>query len=219
MSRATDSFEEASRAALDDLEEEQRLANHSDRLDSLLRRAGRPRHTRMDGLGDRERSPEVAAWDTLLSSITPDPQAPSAGSSFASSAAAAASSGPASVGTSMTSHEAVSVHGPGDSAYDVCEASDAHSGDEDEDEDADMLELRELDRPLRNSSRSISNALLAEQVARYNHSTDTERNPWEGEGINGLQQIIAGLSERDDVPDSWWEMAGVSRNPRRDPST
>lgn len=40
----------------------------------------------VDGLGDRDRSPtpeQDAAWNTLQSTLTPDPQPPSAGSSFA----------------------------------------------------------------------------------------------------------------------------------------
>ncbi|OIW23704.1 hypothetical protein CONLIGDRAFT_140707 [Coniochaeta ligniaria NRRL 30616] len=49
---------------------------------------------RLDGLGDRDRSlsPEGDnAWDTLLTTLTPDPQPPSVGSSFASVASAVAS--------------------------------------------------------------------------------------------------------------------------------
>ncbi|KAL6905117.1 hypothetical protein GGI43DRAFT_398912 [Trichoderma evansii] len=47
------------------------------------------RHTRppVDGLGDRDRSLSPEGWDTLRSTLTPDPQPPSAGSSFASAAA------------------------------------------------------------------------------------------------------------------------------------
>lgn len=174
--------------------------------------------TGFDGLGDRERSlsPEVAAWDTLLSSIAPDPQAPSAGSSFASSAAAAASSGPVSAGTSMTSHDAVSANDSGDANYDICEASDPPTGDEDDDEDS---ELRGVNHTARRLNRTYADAMLVDEVARYTRrSAEADRNPWdgEGEGIHGLQQIIAGLSERDDVPDEWWASAGVSRNMRRD---
>lgn len=40
-----------------------------------------------DGLGDRERSISAEPWETLLSTLTPDPQPPSAGSSFASNIA------------------------------------------------------------------------------------------------------------------------------------
>ncbi len=38
----------------------------------------------VDGLGDRERSLSPEGWDTLLTTLTPDPQPPSANSSFAS---------------------------------------------------------------------------------------------------------------------------------------
>ena len=41
----------------------------------------------VDGLGDRERSISAEPWETLLSTLTPDPQPPSAGSSFASNIA------------------------------------------------------------------------------------------------------------------------------------
>ncbi|KAG5917147.1 hypothetical protein E4U53_004232 [Claviceps sorghi] len=41
----------------------------------------------VDGLGDRDRSLSPEVWDTLLSTLTPDPQPPSAGSSFVSVAA------------------------------------------------------------------------------------------------------------------------------------
>ncbi|KAI9706257.1 MAG: hypothetical protein M1820_004832 [Bogoriella megaspora] len=46
----------------------------------------------INGLGDRDRSPTPSddeAWDTMVSTITPDPVVPSAGSSFASAAASA----------------------------------------------------------------------------------------------------------------------------------
>ncbi|CRK25168.1 hypothetical protein BN1723_013526 [Verticillium longisporum] len=41
----------------------------------------------VDGLGDRTRSMSPEVWDTLLTTLTPDPQPPSAGSSFASASA------------------------------------------------------------------------------------------------------------------------------------
>ncbi|KAI9883942.1 MAG: hypothetical protein M1823_004286 [Watsoniomyces obsoletus] len=61
----------------------------------------------MDGLGDRQRSlsPSLeSAWDTLLTTITPDQQLPSVGSSFTSAASAASLplSHPTTAATSMT---------------------------------------------------------------------------------------------------------------------
>ncbi|KAF3808798.1 hypothetical protein GCG54_00010989 [Colletotrichum gloeosporioides] len=56
-----------------------------------------------DGLGDRNRSlspDEDGVWDTLLTTLTPDPQPPSAGSSFASASASASASQSQSAGAS-----------------------------------------------------------------------------------------------------------------------
>jgi hypothetical protein len=214
LHRVRETFEAADRDAL-----VERVAALNRATDSFEARR-RARQERLDGLGDRDRSlsPEGATWDTLLSSITPDPQPPSAASSFASSAAAAASSsgsGPASASTSMTSLDAVSST---DSAHpnptEYCEVSDSASATEDEDEEeADIYELREFTRPNRNPllGRSYANAVLVDRAARYN-STDTEH--WEG-----MHHIISRLTERDDIPESWWASAGLSRNLRREPST
>lgn len=66
---------------------------HGDLFDEANARDRRP----YDGLGDRERSwsPEADHWETLLTTITPDPSIPSAESSFD----AAAPSGPAAAGS------------------------------------------------------------------------------------------------------------------------
>ncbi|MBE3043443.1 hypothetical protein IMZ48_12905 [Candidatus Bathyarchaeota archaeon] len=52
-----------------------------------------------DGLGDRERSlsPDTNGWDTLLTTLAPDPQPPSAGSSFASATASTAATSQSTV--------------------------------------------------------------------------------------------------------------------------
>lgn len=60
----------------------------------LLRNLSNRRHLSgrrangVDGLGDRDRSLSPEVWDTLLTTLTPDPQPPSVGSSFASGTAA-----------------------------------------------------------------------------------------------------------------------------------
>lgn len=58
----------------------------------------------LDGLGDRNRSLSPEVWDTLLTTLTPDPQPPSIGSSFASTSA------PASGATSQNQSAAASSH-------------------------------------------------------------------------------------------------------------
>lgn len=50
------------------------------------------RGTGIDGLGDRERSMSPEGWDTLLTTLAPDPQPPSANTSFASGTQSASQS-------------------------------------------------------------------------------------------------------------------------------
>jgi hypothetical protein len=62
--------------------------------------------TAIDGLGDRNRSvsPEgYDVWETLLTTVTPDPQPPSIGSSFTSASASMVASQSAATGSSATS--------------------------------------------------------------------------------------------------------------------
>lgn len=84
-----------------DWEEQQRLL----RIHAL----NRPRE--VGGLGDRDRSLSPEVWDTLLTTLTPDPQPPSAGSSFASTAASqnAGASSSTSLTTPDTANEAYLV--------------------------------------------------------------------------------------------------------------
>ncbi|KFA52147.1 hypothetical protein S40293_00550 [Stachybotrys chartarum IBT 40293] len=56
---------------------------------------------RDDGLGDRRRSLSPEVWDTLLSTLTPDPQPPSASSSFVSQVASQ-NAGPSSTSSAPT---------------------------------------------------------------------------------------------------------------------
>lgn len=162
----------------------------------------------LDGLGDRDRSlsPEGgAAWDTLLTSITPDPQPPSAGSSFASapSAIAAASStesGPSSASTSMTSvglsQETPVLHD--------CDMSDSGStGDEDE----DMYALQEFGRIGSRRWRSYADVV----TARAERALAAEEPD-----LDSMHMIISRLVNSDEIPDEFWVSAGLSRNLRRE---
>ncbi|KAI0012619.1 hypothetical protein F4779DRAFT_15736 [Xylariaceae sp. FL0662B] len=92
----------------------------------------------VDGLGDRDRSlsPEGdGVWDTLQSTLTPDPQPPSVGSSFASTTASAATSQSTAASSSNTP-----ITSPDDEAeplhYSVHEnLSSNDEGDDDADEE------------------------------------------------------------------------------------
>lgn len=77
---------------------------------SSLRESWSPATTTLDGLGDRERSisPVDDHWDTMLTSVAPDPLAPTAESSFASAAASASFSNPSSRAGSSNSNSASS---------------------------------------------------------------------------------------------------------------
>ncbi|KAL7810288.1 hypothetical protein V8C44DRAFT_332843 [Trichoderma aethiopicum] len=86
----------------------------------------RPDSNSFDGLGDRDRSLSPEGWDTLLSTLTPDPQPPSATSSFASAAASQ------SAGSSNVPPPAPGVH---DEAADgACESGHEMSDDDDDDD-------------------------------------------------------------------------------------
>ena len=172
------------------------------------------RQTRMDGLGDRDRSlsPEGgAAWDTLLTSITPDPQPPSAGSSFASSSAAAAAASSSSnsapawggaAGTTMTSPER---SGESAALRDCDESSLSDSNLEDEDEVLHGLNRMESTR--RGDRYGHWRSSYAD-VAR--DSGDAQSPDME---LRGMQRVISHLAERDDIPNSWWATVGLRREP------
>ncbi|KAF5558441.1 hypothetical protein FNAPI_5091 [Fusarium napiforme] len=88
----------------DDSEEMSQRRAHRSAMREALRASNRVTRfapmQRVDGLGDRDRSLSPEVWDTLLSTLTPDPQPPSAGSSFASNVAS--QSAGATSGTSFT---------------------------------------------------------------------------------------------------------------------
>lgn len=184
-----------------------RASNNMERSRRLMRQA------RLDGLGDRDRSlsPEGgAAWDTLLTSITPDPQPPSAGSSFASTTASAAAaatssnSGPASGSTSMTSV----IRSADSPTLRDCDLSESASNSDDDEDD--LYELNDYHPRTRGDRfwRSYADVVTAraDRVAQNSGTGDTEH-------LGGMHRIISRLAERDDIPDEWWAGAGLRREP------
>jgi len=171
----------------------------------------------LNGLGDRNRSlsPEGDnVWDTLLSTLTPDPQPPSVGSSFASASASAAatqSTAAASSRTSFTTPDAAE-----ESAFEPpCESGCDNSDTEgDEDEDA-MDQLQTYIPGLRPRRRSYAD--YARAGAARNNNTNNNEDPLEllG-GIGGMQRIVRNLARREDIPDEWWADAGLSRTLSRE---
>ncbi|KAL2129602.1 hypothetical protein VTI74DRAFT_7536 [Chaetomium olivicolor] len=159
--------------------------------------------TRLDGLGDRNRSlsPESDnVWETLLTTLTPDPQPPSVGSSFASASASAvtsqsttAASSRTSLTTPDTTEEPLFEH--------QCESGCDNSDTEGEDDDLFMPSLH----------RSGYRPGFMQN--------DTSDDPLERlGGIDGMQRIIRSMVRREDIPDEWWAEAGLSRTLSRETS-
>lgn len=108
-----------------------------------------PRTHPTDGLGDRDRSLSPEVWDTLLTTLTPDPQPPSASSSFAS-ATVSQSAGP--------SNALPSAPGVPDETVDgACESGHENSDDDNDDGDTYFSRLprgfRSIDHQLRRHFR------------------------------------------------------------------
>jgi hypothetical protein len=147
----------------------------------------------------------VTAWDTLLASIVSDPQPPSVGSSFASTSAAgpgassSANSGPASTSTPMTSFGTTDEVPP----LQDCDISDSGLNS---DEEEDMHMLQHIIRAGPNQGWRATWIAHADRVAQISNAEDTEH-------LGGMQRIISRLAERDDIPEEWWRMAGLRREP------
>ncbi|KAI0018746.1 hypothetical protein F4780DRAFT_781118 [Xylariomycetidae sp. FL0641] len=166
----------------------------------------------LDGLGDRDRSlsPEGdGVWDTLQSTLTPDPQPPSVGSSFASTGAQ--STAALSSNTSITN--------PDDDAEPPCDPVSDNSDDEDEGVG------RAQDRRRRDSSRRPtphlrSYADVAAESRSGQLSPEEAENPdIDRHWLSGMHRIVAGLASREDIPDEWWAEAGLSRSMSWEEST
>lgn len=160
----------------------------------------------VDGLGDRNRSlsPEDDdVWDTLLSSITPDPQPPSVGTSFASTSA------PASAATSQTttsnSAAQTSLTTP-DGLYGELDAEHpCESGGDNSDTESE--ELWSGVRRLRRSYADIVGRATSRAGGRENEDLEMM-----GGGVDDMQRIVRNLARREDIPDEWWAEVGLSRS-------
>jgi hypothetical protein len=176
----------------------------------------RVRAPRLDGLGDRDRSlsPEGdGAWETMLTTLTPDPQLPSAGSSFASASAATSTSSTSdSQGTSLTTmssihNQSAHVNAAIENVCDILEDSDSSSvrSDTEAEDEEDIYELQDDHDPRDRFRRSYADivAARADRFARH-HASDSDN-------LGGMQRIVRSLARREDIPDEWWAEAGLSR--------
>ncbi|KAL8388042.1 hypothetical protein RB595_009494 [Gaeumannomyces hyphopodioides] len=170
---------------------------------------------RLDGLGDRNRSlsmsPAEDGWDTLLTTLAPDPQ-PSVGSSFASTSAslsAATSHGVAtgsSANTSMTGRDAVADGSMSDpNCESGCENSDTEGDDDEDDEDTVRLALSRFP----GSGRTLGHRSYAEVAGRTGSNSSGGEDPLEF--LGDMQRIVRHFARREDIPDEWWAEVGLSR--------
>lgn len=181
-------------------------AAHAARTPSAAGEVSPPRsqaQSPVDGLGDRDRSlsPETeGVWDTLLSSITPDPQPPSAGASFASTSAPVSGSTSqntdASAQSSRTNTSAPTTIDALEFDFEhPCESGGDNSDTEGEDDDLEQLTLRRFRRTYAD-------------VTRPRDEDDLEIMG----GVESMQRIVRNLARREDIPDEWWADAGLSRS-------
>lgn len=182
-------------------------------LDDVLARRRRARLglPRLDGLGDRDRSlsPDGdGAWNTLLTTISPDPQPPSVGSSFASTTASAAASASSSNARSSNTSFATTMDAPDGTSFEtVCEYVETHSPtSESDEEEGDMYELDDARLAGERFWRGYADVVArrADRVARHSGYND-------GDALGGMQRIVSRLARREDIPDEWWAEAGLSR--------
>jgi len=168
--------------------------------------------TAFDGLGDRNRSlsPEGDnVWDTLLTTLTPDPQPPSVGSSFVSGSASASASAAASQGAA-TSSSRTSFTGPDTADFEPPCESGFENSDTEGDEDDEMEQ-----NPL---TRFPGFHVERRSYADVIRNTDDHPLEMLG-GIGGMQRIVSNLARREDIPDEWWAEAGLSRTLSREASS
>lgn len=169
-----------------------------------------PQESHFDGLGDRDRSlsPEGdGVWDTLLSSITPDPQPPSVGTSFASTSA------PASAGTSQTASN--SARSSNTSLTTPAVVQNVLS-EFDFDAFLHDTETGETDTEIEDEEESNENTLrrfgrsYADVVARS--QSQSQREEEDLLSVDSMQRVVRNLARREDIPDEWWAEVGLSRS-------
>lgn len=169
----------------------------------------------VDGLGDRNRSlsPEDdGVWDTLLSSITPDPQPPSVGTSFASASTPASASASQSTGGSVETSSSAHTHITAPATLDALDrdgvfdfehpCDDNNTDTEGDDDDEEERRVNTLRRFARQRS-------YADVVGRRE---DDDLEMLGDGGVDDVQRIVGILARREDIPDEWWAEVGLSRS-------
>lgn len=189
------------------------------------RSSASPHRPVIDGLGDRERSAspddddqEQDTWETLLTTITPDSTLPSADSSFTSNAAAASSTNAtrsARSGGEAATNQATTMHLMLDPYPDYFNPCDSPEGSTDSETDADSLSQRPDVSEVRRRARFLLHNLALGMA--QDSQTPARRLPpistvlAQASAPDQMQGIADRLARRDDIPDSWWAVAGLPR--------
>ncbi|CAG8344442.1 unnamed protein product [Penicillium salamii] len=185
---------------------------------------GRLRLDGTTGLGDRQRSPspdgerETDAWETLLSTITPDATLPSTDSSFASNSASAPASDTRRLIFPVPPPGMSSRHGTLDPYPDNLNPCDFSSSD---DEDApsnprytrlrgNSARERERERERERRRRDRNSTLSAHPPLPNITHTISDHYHRQSDEIQQMQVILDRLASREDVPDNWWAAVGVT---------
>ncbi|KAJ5113460.1 hypothetical protein N7456_001994 [Penicillium angulare] len=186
------------------------------------------RASAIDGLGDRQRSVspdgdhENDAWETLLTTITPDASLPSNDTSFSSSTTAPTSTAASRNGpprySAASSQTLPPVQMSLDPYPDHLNPCDLSSSD---DEDTPVnyhrvigpsgLPIALRRPPGLPSTMSSQPPIPTISFAFSDSSSETD--------LQQMQAILDRLARREDIPDDWWAGAGLSRNMGRGLST
>lgn len=190
----------------------------------------------VDGLGDRQRSlsPDDDdhshdAWETLLTTITPDANLPSNESSFASQSASATNASRS--GTALNSTNSSQTHPSLDTtAGNVHMILDPYpdflnpcdyptSSDSESDPELDLEGNRQSRR-----RRGMPRARFLNSLRQsHDHNSTMSSQPpiptislsfhdsTSDPDLQQMQAILDRLVRREDIPDNWWSTAGLSR--------
>lgn len=138
-------------------------------------------------------------WDTLQSTLTPDPQPPSvAGSSFASTNASAGPSQPSSTVRNSANTSSTSLGTLAEPPCDPVALADPEFRNT----------IRRLDEIYDSNLTARSSRTYADAVAVADDEDESDRFEY----LSGMHRIIRALVLRQDIPDEWWAEAGLSRS-------
>ncbi|BDD56352.1 hypothetical protein MPDQ_001999 [Monascus purpureus] len=185
----------------------------------------------VDGLGDRQRSlspdDENDAWETLLTTITPDANLPSAESSFASGSVSATTDLPrlgvrrSPITSSQTLPSSFDSSGttvpvvldPYPEFLNPCDYPSSSDSEPDSDSEVNYRTLYRRSRDRLRRSHHLGSTMGSQPPiptisVSFSHSS---ANP----ELQQMQAILDRLSRREDIPDDWWAAAGLSRTMSR----